>query len=120
MPDAYELAFGFNTTNAADAAENADLDPFDNLEEYIAGTDPTDPLDFLFVEIESMSTDENLLSWQSVSNRLYRIDRRTNIIQGLWVPVYSNVPGIGGPFDLIDTNAVPRVYYRLGVELDQP
>ncbi len=40
MPDAWELQFGFDPFNAADAAEDADGDGFTNLEEFQMGTPP--------------------------------------------------------------------------------
>ena len=53
MPDAWELKFGLNPNDPADAKEDADGDMFTNLEEFEAKTDPRDPeshpdfLDFL-------------------------------------------------------------------------
>ena len=53
MPDAWELKFGLNPNDPADAKKDADGDMFTNLEEYEAKTDPKNPeshpdfLDFL-------------------------------------------------------------------------
>ena len=43
MPDAYEIAMGFNPLDPADASVDADADGYSNIEEYTAGTDPHDP-----------------------------------------------------------------------------
>jgi len=46
MPDDYEIANGLDPLDAADADADADGDGFTNLEEFQAGTDPQNPLDF--------------------------------------------------------------------------
>jgi hypothetical protein len=42
IPDAAELAYGFNPNDPTDAAKDFDKDGVSNLDEYRAGTDPTD------------------------------------------------------------------------------
>ena len=43
MPDAFEIANGFDPLNAADASQDADGDGFTNLEEFKGRSDPHDP-----------------------------------------------------------------------------
>ena len=43
MPDAFELANGFDPFDPADALQDADGDGFTNLEEFKARSDPLDP-----------------------------------------------------------------------------
>lgn len=56
MPDAWELKYGLNPLDAGDASGDLDRDGFTNIEEFLAGTDPTDPksrpplIDFLRAE----------------------------------------------------------------------
>ena len=42
MPDGWEVTYGLNP-NANDASSDKDNDGYSNLQEYRAGTDPTDP-----------------------------------------------------------------------------
>lgn len=42
MPDDWEISFGLNPVDNSDAQTDTDLDGFTNLQEYEAGTDPTD------------------------------------------------------------------------------
>src|SRR5207245_568602 len=50
LPDEWELANHLNPTNALDAASDTDGDGMKNWEEYVAGTDPRDPLSRLSIE----------------------------------------------------------------------
>ncbi len=43
MPDAFEIANGFERLNPADASQDADGDGFTNLEEFKGRSDPNDP-----------------------------------------------------------------------------
>lgn len=45
MPDAWERKHGLNHGDPADSGDDPDGDGFDNLAEYMAGTDPTDSKD---------------------------------------------------------------------------
>ncbi len=50
LPDLYEVQYGLNTNNAADAFGDLDGDGMSNLAEFIAGTDPSNPASFLKIE----------------------------------------------------------------------
>ena len=43
MPDNWEIRYGLDPLNPSDAALDRDKDGYSNLEEYKAGTDPSDP-----------------------------------------------------------------------------
>lgn len=43
MPNSFEDTFGLESLNPADASTDKDLDGLTNLEEYLRGSDPTDP-----------------------------------------------------------------------------
>lgn len=47
MPDAWELAHGFNPNDASDGALDADGDGYTNVEEYLNGTNPREFVDYL-------------------------------------------------------------------------
>jgi hypothetical protein len=46
MPDWWELKYGLNPHNPADANQDMDGDGYTNLEEYLNGTDPTQYVDY--------------------------------------------------------------------------
>lgn len=45
LPDVWEEKFGFNAFDPSDAAGDADGDGFSNMEEFVAGTNPSDATD---------------------------------------------------------------------------
>ena len=83
MPDAWEIAHGLNPT-LNDANLDPDHDGMTNLQEYIAGTDPQDPLSYLKVSSIVSSNQVRTLQFLAVSNRFYRVLYRTSLADGLW------------------------------------
>jgi hypothetical protein len=115
MPDAWELLYGLNPTNAADAVLSADGDPASNLEEYVADTDPTDPISYLrFLTIEGVPPTFTFLS---STGRIYTIQVNGDLAGSDWLPLPSLIgfQGVGGP-DL-RTDPFPGEYrnYRIFV-----
>jgi DNA-binding protein HU-beta len=119
IPDSWEAINGLSPTNAADATGNNDGDTVDNYDEYIADTDPTDSNDYFCVTAISNNSPVTVY-FNSSSNRLYRMNSCSNLVDGIW----TNVPGtylrmgVGGADSLNDTNEPPNgPFYRLEVEL---
>jgi len=46
MPDAWEIRYGLNPHDPADAAKDKDGDGYTNLEEYINGTNPNQYINY--------------------------------------------------------------------------
>jgi len=77
IPDDWKRTwFGFNV----DPAGNPDGDDFSNLEEYIAGTDPTDPESY-FAITNAFPASGFVVEWPAVSGRWYTV---------LWTPELTN------------------------------
>jgi len=90
-----------------------------NWEEFVAGTNPTNaqyvlrmskpdvyrPLNYVFV------------SWQSVTNRTYCLERSTNFLTG-FTCLESNVTGWPDSTSFTDTRATgsETFFYRVGVK----
>ena len=80
LPDAWELARGFDPLNAADAMLDADGDGQPNLAEFRAGTDARDPLSrFVVTEIVA-NADTVSLTWMSVPGRRYHLQWSDDLI----------------------------------------
>ena len=116
-PDTWEVRYGFDLNNPADAAGDADGDGLSNYGEYVAGTHPRDDTSVLRIEI----TDDPLESapavrWDSFPQRVYSLWRSTNMA----LPFVQVEGGITStlPVNLYtDTSATNRgpFFYRLGV-----
>ena len=117
LPDVWELA------NFPDLYRNvtgdADKDGASNRDELAAGTDPTEPTDRLrFTHVSGQFTPpRTVLAWAAVTNRTYALAWRSNLSEGTWLPLVSNVPA---PTDratvTLDTHTVRGAYYRVRVE----
>ena len=132
ITDEWELLYGLSPFNAADAAQNGDTDSFNNLQEFIAGTVPTNGLDFLAVTNQSLSTTNVVVEWDSRTNRVYFISYADAmmLLNGGWqraTPSNDPIAGVDGPTQWIDDGsetgtppidpAATRRNYRIEVEL---
>ena len=92
MPDWWmQHYFGHATGRVDDlsmAGQNADADALSNRDEYIAGTDPTDPLSFFHL---SGIGEQGVAVW-SVAGRRYDLEANA-VTDQAWNVVISNQPG---------------------------
>ena len=116
MPDDWEKARFPEGTNAAPEG-HSDGDKLTNREELYAGTDPTNELSVLeMLAPEMLSNGWFVVRWSSVSNRLYGVDRSTNLLDG-FERLQSDIPG--APPTNVYTDEVDNVMllqYRTVVE----
>ncbi|MBP7829912.1 MAG: hypothetical protein KA248_08345 [Kiritimatiellae bacterium] len=132
MPDAWEWVF-FNTlTNAAAGDPNQNgknnlwefqngYDPLDpdsdgdgvpNVDEAAAGTDPLDAMSVFEVSVFGFRVSGNVLQWNSVTNKFYRVARSTNLVQGFG-PLRTNIlatPPLNVHTDQTATGSGPWLY----------
>ena len=102
-------------------ADNLDLDGdyFTNFEEWRAGTDPANSFSALRLLTPSFDGTNWLVSWQSVPERTYTVERNVNLsLSNGFLPVATTVPGQSGTTTIIDTNstALGPTLYRVRVE----
>ena len=74
MPDDWEIDF-FGSTNAVNGGANDDFDEdgFSNLEEFIAGVNPTNSASFFAVENPGPSPEGFVINWKSEEGRKYGV-----------------------------------------------
>ncbi|MBN1669387.1 MAG: right-handed parallel beta-helix repeat-containing protein [Kiritimatiellae bacterium] len=118
MPDGWELWNGLNPTNPADTNANSDADAFDNWDEYIADTEPTNSESYFHLTGLSPMPPFHV-EFDSSSNRVYTLEYCDDLAVGAWsnVPDQVGIAGAGGADYLTDSNPPPTRVYRVGVSL---
>ena len=117
LPDAWELLYFVDATNAHPAA-NSDNDELSNLEEYIADTDPLDGDSHFFIDHVSVGSTASIL-FAASTGRIYTLQYSTNNMQSSWQNIIgqTDIPGFGANSYLSDTNTSAHRQYRVNVEL---
>lgn len=80
IDDSWEITF-FSNTNTWSGNDDADNDGIINLNEYIAGTNPTNIQHFFSIQdyAATLSNDCSTLSWQSYADRFYTVISSSNL-----------------------------------------
>ena len=97
---------------------DSDNDSQPDHNEYIAGTDPVDASSTLRLDIQASAYGgDSLIVFTSVPGRRYKIEGRTNLKDGTWVALHSDLVGDGGVISIPVTSETSCMCYRLGVAL---
>jgi hypothetical protein len=116
---AWAQQFGILTDGSA-AFADPDGDGMNNWEEWIAGTNPTNALSVLALLAPAFTNSTGVsISWQSVSNQTYYLERATNLASlPAFAPLQSNIVGHTGLTTILDSTATNsnNYFYRMGVQ----
>jgi len=118
LPDVWEQKYFGNSTNAVPTAD-PDGDGMSNLQEYIAGTDPTsESSQLLITRIEINQNPANLsLTWPSVTNRFYTVEAASGS-PGVFVPLWTTLGKLTeSSFSEPLTSNAPARFYRIRAEV---
>lgn len=108
---------GFPTDGSADV-EDPDHDGMNNWQEWMAGTDPTSAASALRLLTPTNTASGLTVSWSSVANRLYSLERATNLAHSpAFSVLQSNIVGQAGVTTFLDTNTVKpgNFFYRVRI-----
>jgi len=86
LPDEWETAHGLAINDPTDAELDSDRDGQNNWQEYLAGTDPNDPQDFLKVERISVAggAATAVIQFNAVANKTYTVQFRDSTTAQDW------------------------------------
>ena len=118
IPDWWAIQH-FGGPTACNPNLDPDADGFDNLQEYLLGTDPKDATSRFVLEIVPDTNDVVWLSWPAATGRTYTVLSSTNLLEGpnAFTNFLENIPA-DPPFNLQPvTNTAPVVFYRLRTPL---
>jgi len=118
LTDSWQM-FYFMDANSPDAVPDLDydLDGATNLEEYLAGTDPTDPDSALRITAFNVATAEQTfqLAFPSVLEHYYHVQRTADLLAPEWKGFTNAFYGTGASMPLsgpASTN-FPSMFYRV-------
>ena len=115
MPDAFEIANGFNPNDPADAAQDKDGDGATNVHEFQAGTNPRDPKSVLRVTVVEQFGNDVRITFPAIANKVYQVETKDDLATGnAWTVLALTVSrSTEGPLQFLDVgalNAVRRTY----------
>lgn len=116
-PHWWLASYGLKTTAGADQIDN-DRDGQTAASEYIAGTDPTDKSSTFNVQITASGAN-NIVTWDTVANRRYRLERSSNMSTWSPVPGRENLAGNGNPLTYsASSNSDEKLFFRVVVWIE--
>ena len=112
LPDFWEAAY-FGSSTAADRNADSDGDGQSNLEEYVAGTEATNALSYLKIDLIAIGAGTTL-TFGAISNRTYTIEFTDGLISGNWWKMADlTARNTNWVATLMDAGAATNRFYRL-------
>jgi Tol biopolymer transport system component len=117
IPDWWMMKYFGHTTGRADdhslASDDADGDGASNLQEYLAGTDPTNPNSVFRLSAAAPANSTISLSWPAVPGKSYQVQYTTNLDDPVWLTAPGNVWVMGSQGYYLAPAALPHSFYRV-------
>ena len=109
--------YGLPTNGSADYTD-PDGDGLNNWQEWVCGTDPTNPLSALRLVSATPAGTNVIVTWQSVAGVTYFLEWRTNLSSSSsFMLLATNLTGQPDATSFTHTNSMraPGLFYRVGV-----
>lgn len=118
LPDQYEIANGLDPLQAADAQDDNDHDRFNNLAEYVAGTDPLNPADFLHGDLLPQSGGGYEIRLDGVTGRTYGLMFKQDLRDATWQIMDTDGPLLNDRTVTLRDDAMrDKAFYQVEVSL---
>ena len=121
IPDWWMIQyFGHPTGEASDlslASDDADGSGMSNLQDYIAGTDPTNANSVFRLSAAATANSTISLTWPAVAGRSYQIQYKTNLDDPVWLTAPGNISVIGSQGYYLAPAAQSHSFYRVLVSI---
>lgn len=112
LDDSWEMRYFDHL--GVDPNADPDGDGMPNLQEYLAGTDPTDATSSLKIAAIAART-QTSIQWAAVAGRNYRLQFKNTVLEP-WQDVPGDITAAGttaGKTDNVGSTTVPRRFYRV-------
>ena len=122
IPNAWRQLYfsgsGTSTNAQSCAACDADHDGMSNLQEFLAGTNPTNAASVLRLSSLTRTGSSVTLGFVSAPGLAYRIEARDDLGAGTWSLLSDQLLGTGGLLQITDPGeaGLPHRFYRLDAE----
>ncbi len=115
LPDAWEIYYYGNIAWCLPEEDWFDEDGYDNMSEYIAGTDPADPNSYFQTTSSASGGSQMAINWNAVEGRKYKVWYKNTLVSGSYtaVPGYLNYPTSNYVFNA----TLDQRYYKVSVEM---
>ncbi len=112
MDDDWEVAY-FGSLSR-DGSGDFDGDGATDLQEFLAGTDPTNSDSvFRVLTVTPLGGDSTRVLWTGNPTRNYRVEYKDNVTATSWVALDGTVSWTDSTASLMDSGASPNRYYRV-------
>jgi hypothetical protein len=113
--DDWELTYGLDPLDPADAALDSDQDGHSNLQEFLAGTDPRSSNSVTRVTSFIISGTNVYIAFPAAEQKSYVIERTESLISSNWTGIYTLIHTAPGSYEFIDFGGAqpPSRFYRV-------
>ena len=118
IPNGWKQQYGLDPLDPNLGGKDGDGDGMSNLQEYLAGTDPTNSSSGLRITAITQAGADVRVYFTSVGGKYYSL-QRADFMGGVWTDIVTNIPGSVGIQWVKDIGAATRTSACYRIELSQ-